>query len=487
MSQPPASASRPRSDPGTEVSYPGRWIALYVMLAANFMNLIDVTIVNVALPSLQRDLGASDTAIEWVAAAYILFYAVGLLPFGRLGDMLGRRTMFLAGVSCFTIASAVCGLAPSIGWLVVARIFQGISAAMMTPQTLAIAQIIFAPRERGSALSMFGLTAGMATVTGPLLGGVLIGLNIFDLTWRPVFLVNIPVGLVTLGLALRYLPKGRGRRDVGIDGIGIMLAMLTVVLIVFPLVEGRNFGWPLWIFAMLAASLPSAYAFARWQIASAGAGRPQLMPASVLRNPQFMTGAVMTTLLFSSIPGLFLVLAIFLQVGFGLTPLQSGLTTIPFSVGVLLASLLANRLASRWPRRRVIIGGTLQVIGMIYLRYVIGAIDGGLNTITLLPPLLIGGLGLGTTIPALFQTVLANVEGKDAGSASGSLQAFQQAGAALGVAVMGQIFFAHFAGQASAAPPALFIEALRAALVYSIAVFAVVVAGGVRYRYQAIR
>lgn len=463
-------------------AYEGRWVAMGVMLAAGFMNLIDVTIVNVALPSLQRGLGASDTEIEWVAAAYILFFSIGLLPFGRLGDMLGRRAVFLAGVACFTLASAACGMAPNIELLVVARIFQGLSAAMMTPQTLAIAQTIFPPHERGSAFSLFGLTAGLATVTGPLLGGLLIGLDLFGLSWRPIFLVNIPVGLAAILLGWRFIPRGLENRDVGIDFVGILLAMTTVVLIVFPLVEGRNFGWPSWIFAMMAASLITGFAFARWQAARAKAGRPQLMPASVLKNRQFMTGATMTTLLFSSVPGLFLVLAIFLQVGFGLTPLQSGLTTMPYSVGVLCASLVANRLGSRLTRQRVIFGGSLLVVAMLWLRHTVGGIGEELIMSHFIAPLFMGGFGLGTTIPALFQTILSNVEGRDAGSASGSLQAFQQAGAALGVAIMGQIFFGHFPEGARGQPPAEFIDALRTALIYSTVVFSAVILGAIMIR-----
>lgn len=486
MHKPEAVSMRPMPSRDGQVAmaepYEGRWVAMAVMLMAGFMNLIDVTIVNVALPSLQADLGASDTGIEWVAAAYILSFSIGLLPFGRLGDLIGRRRVFLAGVACFTAASTLCGMAPNIEMLIAARVAQGISAAMMTPQTLAIAQVIFPPRERGTAFSLFGLTAGLATVTGPVLGGLLIGADIAGLGWRPIFLVNIPVGVAAIIAGLRYIPRSAVNKDVGFDLVGILLAMATMILLVFPLVEGRNFGWPVWIFLMLAASLPMSVFFARWQMARARAGRPQLMPASVLRNRQFLGGAVMTTLLFSSVPGLFLVLAVFLQVGFGLTPLQSGLTTMPFSIGVLTASLIANRLGGRFTRQRVVGGAIFLISAMAALRYVVGTIEGDLVMSRFIAPLLAGGLGLGTTIPALFQTVLANVQGQDAGSASGSLQSFQQAGAALGVAVMGQIFFGHFGGSAAGSSPGLFIEALRAALLYSVTAFTVVAAGGLVIR-----
>jgi len=467
------------SDPD-HTSYEGRWIALGVMLAASFMNLIDVTIVNVALPSLQVGLGASDTEIEWVVAAYIMAFSIGLLPFGRLGDMLGRRTMFLAGVSCFTLASALCGLAPNIQTLVFSRVFQGLAGAMMMPQTLAIAQTIFPPKERGSAFSLFGLAAGLASVSGPLIGGVLIGLDIYGLSWRPIFLVNIPIGIIAIVAGYKVIPRGLENPSVGIDFIGILLAGLTVLFLIFPLVEGRDFGWPSWLFVMMATSVLTGYLFVRWQSYRARLEMPQLMPATVLHNRRFITGALMTTLLFSSVPGLFMVLAVFLQVGFGLSPLQSGLTTLPFAVAFLTASLIANRLGSNAPRIRVVFGSSLMLIGVIVLRYVLAGVGEVVVASHLIVPLALTGLGLGTTIPALFQTVLANMEGRDAGSASGSLQAFQQAGAALGVAVMGQIFFSQLSGQTGGSSHAAFIEALRTALLYSMAAFSFVIIGGLR-------
>ena len=205
----------------------GRWIAMSILLVANFMNLIDVTIVNVALPSLQDAFGATSSQIEWVVAAYILFFALLLLPAGRLGDILGRRRMFLIGVAVFTLGSALCGLAPSIEGLVAARIFQAVGAASMTPQTLAIIPVIFAPKDRGAAFALTGLTAGLAAVAGPVLGGWLIETDIWGLGWRPIFLVNIPVGIAAILLALRFLPKVPGHPGMGLDLVGTALAGLA--------------------------------------------------------------------------------------------------------------------------------------------------------------------------------------------------------------------------------------------------------------------
>ncbi len=243
---------------------PGRWIAMAALLVAGFMNLVDVTIVNVAIPSMQDAFAATDSQIEWVVAAYILTFALCLLPSGRLGDVIGRRRMFLLGVTVFTIGSALCGLAPSIGTLVGARVVQGIGGAMMTPQTLALVPALFPPRERGAVFALFGLSAGLAAVTGPLLGGFLIGADLGGLDWRPIFLVNIPVGVIAVLGALRFVPPIPGAAELRIDWLGVVLAGLGLMLVLFPLIEGRQLGWPIWCFAMMAAALPVLGAFLWW-------------------------------------------------------------------------------------------------------------------------------------------------------------------------------------------------------------------------------
>ncbi|MCB1454752.1 MAG: MFS transporter [Nitratireductor sp.] len=464
--------------PQGETAYPQtRWRALAVLLIASFMNMIDVTIVNVALPSLQRNLGATSSGIEWVVAAYIMAFALGLLPFGRLGDTFGHRRIFLWGVAAFTIASTFCGMATSIEVLIAARVLQGVAGAMMTPQTLAIAQVIFPPRERGSAFALFGLSAGLAAVTGPIAGGLLVDANLFGMEWRPIFLVNIPVGILAIFAGLRYLPPLPGERALGIDLGGIFLAGITMVLAVFPLVEGREAGWPAWCFWMLAASIPAAIAFVFWQRRQNSHDRPQLFPVVLLSNGQFMLGTLVSTAFFSAVPSFFFVLAMFLQIGFGLSPIESGLTTVPFSVGVLVSSLVSGRFAGRYSRERMIAGAVMLVCAMLALRWLITTIGDSIDHWLFLPPLLLGGLGLGTTISPLFQTVLSTVPGRDAGSASGGLQAFQQVGGAIGVATVGQMFFARLAeGMAAGGNPhPAFIAALEWSLVYTISAFSVVI------------
>ena len=465
----------------SETGHPRRWIALVTLLTAGFMNLIDVTIVNVALPTLQSSLSATESQIEWVVAAYILVFALCLLPAGRLGDVVGRRRMFIIGVSIFTLGSALCGVAPDMDTLIAARVLQGIGGGIMTPQTLAIVPAIFPPSERGFVFSFFGLTAGLATVTGPVLGGMLIHVDLFGLDWRPIFLVNIPVGALAIVAALRFIPSLPGAKDTRIDLIGVGLAALTLLLVLFPLVEGRELDWPLWCFVMMIASIPTGWVFLRWQRHRDRVRKPQLLPVELMHNTLFLVGICMVAVLFSGVPGFFFVFAQYLQNGYGLSALQSGLTTLPFSVGVLVASLASGKLGNRWPRRRITVGAVCLAGGMISLRYLTLHMGESIDQISMAPSLLIGGIGLGITIAPLFQVVLSTVESGDAGSASGTLQSFQQVGGAFGVAIMGQIFFSRLqTGVASSGTAAsnastdVFMTAMSQAIIYNALAFVAV-------------
>lgn len=455
---------------------PRRWLSLFVLLIANFMNLIDVTIVNVALPSMRENLGASDSQIEWVVAAYILAFALGLLPFGRLGDILGRTRLFLIGVASFTAASALCGLAPNIEFLILARIIQGLAGAMMTPQVLAIATVTFPPKERGQAFSYFGLSAGLASVCGPILGGILVSANLFGLDWQPIFLVNIPIGIVAVIAGWFLIPRLPGHPTLTNDFIGIGLFGLAILAVVFPIIEGRTYGWPLWTFGMMLAGLVLMAAFAVWTRARARAGEPQLLNYDLITNPQFMFGAFVTTVFASGIPGMFMVISLLLQGGFAFTPLESGLTNTPFSVGVLIASVIAGRFGSRYLRARLATSGALLVLGIGWLHFYIASVTDSIDHWAFLPPLLIAGIGLGLGFSSLFQLVLANVPPRDAGAGSGALQAFQQVGGALGVAFIGQIFFSNLgnAFAAGSSQHAAFASAASLALWYVVASFALV-------------
>src|SRR4051812_11821982 len=267
---------------------PRRWLSLAVLLIASFMNLIDVTIVNVAIPSMQKNLGADASQIEWVIAAYVLAFALGLLPFGRLGDIVGRTKMFLIGVGAFTAASAFCGLAPSIEWLIAARVLQGLAGAMMTPQVLAIATVTFPPEERGQSFSLFGLSAGLAAVAGPIVGGLLIQANVAGLDWRPIFLVNVPVGILAAVLGWFIIPRPPGHPDLKNDPVGIVLFAASMVALVYPLIEGRTYGWPLWAWGLMAVSAVLLVAFVLWERRMARADKPQLLNYNLITNGNFL-------------------------------------------------------------------------------------------------------------------------------------------------------------------------------------------------------
>lgn len=468
--------SEPADHPDEIQAHPQRWIGLAVLLLAGFMNLIDVTIVNVALPRLQESFGASSSEIEWVAAAFVLAFALGLLPFGRLGDAVGRKRMFLIGVSSFTVCSAFCGLAPSMGWLILARVLQGLSGGMMMPQVLAIAQVMFPPHERGFAFSFFGLTAGLASVAGPLAGGLLIGADIFGLDWRPIFLVNIPIGILAIVLGYALIPDLPRRAGLKIDFGGIAIAGSSLLLLIFPLVEGHVYGWPAWTFISIALSFAGFALFFLYERRRDRQKKSELMPLSLLTNGGFLLGIGMVMIFFSGVAGFFLVFAVFLQTGFGFSPLMSGLTTVPFPAGVLTASLVAGRFSGRWPRRRVAGGCLVLFVGLFILRIRIGEIADVVDHWRFVLPLFMAGFGLGTGIAAMFQTVLASVPGRDAGAGAGAVQSFQQIGGALGIALTGQIFFSTLNGAVATGskPHPAFVSAMTTALVYELTAFLVV-------------
>lgn len=410
-------------------------------------------------------------------AAYVLSFALGLLPFGRLGDIVGRTRMFLLGVSAFTLASAFCGLAPSIEWLIFARVLQGLAGAMMTPQVLAIAQVTFPPEEKGQAFSLFGLSSGLAAVAGPIIGGLLIGANLGGLDWRPIFLVNIPFGILAVVAGWYLIPRTPGHPTLKNDFVGIALFATATVAMVYPLVEGREFGWPAWAWSMMAFSLVLIGLFILWERRRAAAGEPQLLNFGLISNPNYLLGLLITTIFASGVPPMFMVISLLLQSGYGLSPLESGLTNTPFSVGVLTVSLFIGRLGQRFLRTRLALGAAILVVGIGWLDLIIRGLGDSVDHWTFTPPLLLAGLGLGLGFSGLFQSVLAGVPPRDAGAGAGALQAFQQIGGAVGVALVGQIFFSQLAAGFAAGnvPHVAFAEAAAPAIIYQVVSFALVV------------
>ncbi|TJZ93980.1 MFS transporter [Paracoccus gahaiensis] len=444
------------------------WAATVLLLMGNFMNLVDVSIVNVALPSIRADLNATETQIEWVSAAYVLAFAVGLLPCGRFGDKLGRKRLFLSGVGLFTLASVLCGLAPGIWVLIAARALQGIGGAMMVPQVMAIMHVLFAPEQKARAFALAGVVVSLGAVSGPLLGGLLITADIQGLGWRPIFLVNLPIGLLVVLGGLRLIPTMSSAREMAIDWRGVGLFAAAITLVVLPVIEGPLLGWPWWSLVALASAAPVGWLFWRRQQALERAGREQLLPVQLLRDRGYLSGVIVVMLHFSAIPGMFLILAIYLQTGFRLSPLQSGLATAPFPLGVMLGSWVTARFGIRAMTRRIAMGAGIMLVGMIWLRHAAGHPPADLHLWTLAAPLALNGFGMGLAISPLFQMVLRDVPGPMAGAATGGMQAFQQVGAAIGIALASSLFFVHLRGTGD------YPAALATALTYQVCVFAAI-------------
>jgi EmrB/QacA subfamily drug resistance transporter len=420
---------------------PRRWAALFVVLGAAFMVLLDISIVNVAIPSIQRDLHASFGQVQLVLALYQLAYAVVLITGGRLGDIYGRKLLFMVGMSGFVLASLLCGLAQSPEMLIGSRVLQGLMASLMYPQVLSIIQVVFPPSERPKAFGAFGAVIGLATIAGPLLGGILIQLNVGGLDWRPIFLVNLPIGVVVLVAASFLLHESRSPTAPRLDVLGVLIVSTGLFLLVWPLVEGRDAGWPPWAFISLAASVLVFVLFVWFERRMNERNASPLLVFKLFHNRSFNVGSLASFTFLMGIPAFFLTFSIFVQIGLGYSALHTGLTTLAFSAGTFAASIASARLAARLGRTILIIGTALLIAGMgcVLLTVHLAGID--LTGFQMIPSFLLSGIGLGLVIAPLVNVILAGVDPRDAGSASGFLATVQQVGGAVGVAVIGVIFF----------------------------------------------
>ena len=443
---------------------PRRWLTLVILLLAAFMNLLDVSIVNIAIPSIQRDLHASYADVQWALAGYTLAYALLLITGGRLGDTFGRKRLFLIGVTGFTIMSALCGAATGPGMLIACRVAQGAMGAIMVPQVLAVIQVIFPPAERIKALAGFGITAGLGTVSGPLFGGLLIQHNLLGLTWRPIFLINVPVGIIAVAASAVLVRESRAPRPPKLDPVGVALISAALLLLLYPLVQGRQFGWPTWTLVSMAVSVPVFVLFVLYERVKSRRDGSPLVELSLFRERAFSVGMAVAVTFFLGIASFGLVLTLFLQLGLGFTALHAGLTFLPFSAGVLVSSGAAARLAPRFGRGVTIAGALIIAAGMAAIIGIVHHYGVAVTTWDLVPGLVAAGLGLGAVIAPLADIVLARVPGQHAGSASGLFNTGLQVGNSIGIAVIGVIFFGMLGTQAATAAAAVAPQ-LRAGLV----------------------
>jgi EmrB/QacA subfamily drug resistance transporter len=437
-----------------------RWAALAILLAGGFMDLLDTTIVNVAIPSIRQDLNTNYAVIQWLIAGYLLAVAVALITGGRLGDLLGRRRMFIVGVLGFGVTSLLSGLAPNGNVLVASRVLQGLSASIMIPQILSVVQVSFPREEQKRALSLYSSVAGIAVMSGPLMAGLL--LSVFHLSWRSIFLINVPVSVVVAIVGLLIIPESRSKEARRLDLGGVVLVSTSLFALVFSIIQGRELGWPAWIFGLMAASVPLFLLFGLYESRLERRGGSPLVSMTLFRERAFSGGLVVVVVFFSGLVGFFLAFTVFLQLGLNYTPLDSALTTFPSSVGLAIASLLSPRLIARLGRQALAMGALVMAAAQAGLILMVRAQGASLTPWDVRPIILVFGLGMGLILPSLADQIIARVHERNAGAASGILNTGLQVGNAIGVAVTGVILFSvvasHAATSAGTATPRITSE-----------------------------
>jgi EmrB/QacA subfamily drug resistance transporter len=424
------------------------WQALVVLLAAMFMALLDTTIVNVALPSIQTSLDASEATLSWIISGYALAFGLALIPAGRIGDRVGHKWVFFTGLALFTLASLACGLAQNDLQLIIARVVQGLAGGMFVPAVTAVIQLMFPPRYRGKAFAIMGSVIGVSTALGPIVGGLIIEAFGAEHGWRLVFWVNLPIGAIALVAAAVLLPSGTGAAAAGaktssrIDWVGLFLVSAGLVALLVPLIEGQDRGWPLWTYLVLAAGALLIVAFGFWEVRVTRQRQSPLVPPHLFSHPAFTGGVILALVYFASFTSIFFTISILWQAGLGHTALESGLVSIPFAVGSILGASQSNRLTERLGRTVLVMGVALVTIGLVWAWLVLLLTDPAeLTNWLLLPPLLIAGLGSGCFVAPNVSFIVATVDPAEAGAASGVVGVMQRVGSAAGIAVVGSVFF----------------------------------------------
>ncbi|WP_436776292.1 MFS transporter, partial [Yinghuangia sp. YIM S09857] len=418
------------------------WRALPILLLGAFLPVLDAFIVNVALADMGRDLGASEAQLELTVSGYGVAYACSLVAGGRLGDRFGRRRLFLLGMASFTAMSAACGLAPNVTTLIVFRVLQGLTAALMFPQVLAAIQAGFEGAARQKALGVFGLVVGSAGAIGQVVGGLLLQADLFGSGWRPLFLVNVPVGIVALVLARRIVPETKAPVATPIDTRGAVLLAATIALLLIPLTLGRAEDWPVWTWIALAAVLPFAAVFAATQSRSERSGGTPLVPPSLLRLPAARLGLAALLVFGTCVGGFMFSLAMILQVGHGFTPIRSGLGMAAAATGFLIIALLAQRLVARFGAMVLVVGAFIFAFGTAAFAVVAGIAEDGLTLPEILLPLFVAGIGWGMVLVPLLGLTLSALPIDRAGLAGGVLSTALQIGLASGASIVGSTLFA---------------------------------------------
>ncbi|MCW2897283.1 MAG: transporter [Actinomycetia bacterium] len=446
----PVVAARAEAAAGQE-GYPRRWLMLPVILIAMFMAGFDIWAVNVAAPSLQRDLHVSDAALQLIVGGYAFMYASGMVTGGRLGDLFGYKRMFLIGVVTFALASLACGLAPSSGVLVVFRLVQGLTGAVMVPQVVALITASFPARERSRALGWYGATMGLGFVSGQILGGGLIQANILGLSWRAVFLVNVPVGVLAVIVASIVVPQARGQRRPRLDPLGAVGVSGSLALALVPLTLGRDEGWPAWTWVSLAAALPVLAATVAWERRLTRQGGEPLLNLALFRDRAFSAGLLLNFAALFFFGSFMFVLTLLLQSGLGLSPLHAGIVNLPLALTFIAMTLFGPHLAARLGPRSITVGAAFATLGTVALALTAMHAGSSLSGWETAPATGLIGIGQGLMVPSLMGAVLSHVRPEHAGAAAGVLTTTQQFAIASGVAVIGAVFYEVIGGVPSRA------------------------------------
>jgi MFS family permease len=455
------------------VAQRGVWLGFIVVIAASVMDLLDSTIAQTAAPAIRADLSGTYTDLEWISAAYTLAMSVGLLVGGRLGDIFGRRQVLLAGMGAFAGASVLCALAPTAGTLIACRALQGAVGAVMMPQSFGLIRELFGDEGQQKAFAVIGPVMGLSAVAGPVIGGALVDLDLFGMGWRSIFLVNVPLGLAAVALGRRHLPRVAPSLPGGrIDLPSVGMATVGCFALVYPIVEGRELGWPVWVFGLLVAGVALLGFFGRRQgrlARSAGAGataaRSPLVDPSVLHRRAYVSGLVLVVCFIGAMGGMILVFNVMLQAGLGFSPLDCGVATIGIPVAAIFGSITSSATLERLGRTTIHIGAATMAIGRLVVDLVLRSRGGNLSAWDLAGPLALTGFGMGMVFVPMFDVILAGVEPRQLGSASGLLETIQQLGMSLGIAVVGTVLFGVL-GQGHG--PAAFVRSADHALLVAV-------------------
>lgn len=424
---------RHESDPETR-SRP--WLVLAIMVLSLFMTTTSINFMNVAVPSLQRSLHASFADVQFVMTGYTLAYAVILIIGGRLGDRFGRKKVLWIGVAGFTLTSLLCGLSPEVNLLILLRIFQGLCAALITPQVLSLIQVNFPPAKRGTVFGLYGATIGLSASTGQAIGGLFLHWNPWGLEWRMLFFFGFLIGTVIL-LMISPIRESKEPHSFKLDWTGALIVAAGLFMLVYPLVEGVKEGWPLAINICLILSLPVLAVFVWYEQRLALRGGIPLMNVSLFRQGVFTVGMLIVLLLYCGQAAFLLVCTYFFQVGLSFTALHSGLLLLPTGIGIFLASLLSSRGVAKFGIHVLTFGQVVSVIGYLALVYSVQKTGTSIAGYEWIPAFALIGLGQGFVAAPLTNAILAKIRKNDIGSASGIVSTGTQIGLALGIALIG--------------------------------------------------